>query len=266
MKTEEIKPGDILYDEERKMLVKVARVDEDGVVKYSAITDMKRIFQTPSPPYRRGTRTADAYIPATDEQRKYMERNLAVCEYVNLPKDNRIEVLAYIIADLKAENMELAQRVQQLVDDYNDVVRQLNGKETRKDEDPAKLLLGNMQKMRDHCDKLEKDNEQLKRQCVQLQTERNEAKTLAEQYDIVQDDLCNHIARFEKSEFLKTGVDCPHRYFLPNRKPVKVGSAECNSCWHLIKVDVHGRKCVLCAWCYDNTKAEEAQECKTTDD
>ena len=266
MKTEEIKPGDILYDEERKMLVKVARVDEDGVVKYSAITDMKRIFQTPSPPYRRGTRTADAYIPATDEQRKYMERNLAVCEYVNLPKDNRIEVLAYIIADLKAENMELAQRVQQLVDDYNDVVRQLNGKETRKDEDPAKLLLGNMQKMRDHCDKLEKDNEQLKRQCVQLQTERNEAKTLAEQYDIVQDDLCNHIARFEKSEFLKTGVDCPHRYFLPNHNPVKVGSAECNSCWHLIKVDVHGRKCVLCAWCYDNTKAEEAQECKTTDD
>lgn len=44
MKTEEINPGDILYDKERKMLVKVARVDEDGVVKYSAITDMRRIF------------------------------------------------------------------------------------------------------------------------------------------------------------------------------------------------------------------------------
>ena len=111
MRTEEIKPGDILYDEDRKMLVKVARVDEDGVVKYSAITDMKRIFHTPPPPYRRGTRTADAYVPATDEQRKYMERELAVCEYVNLPKDNRIEVLAYIIADLKAENFELEQRV-----------------------------------------------------------------------------------------------------------------------------------------------------------
>ena len=57
MKTEEIKPGDILYDEERKMLVKVARVDEDGVVKYSAITDMKRIFQTPPPPI------AEAHAP-----------------------------------------------------------------------------------------------------------------------------------------------------------------------------------------------------------
>ena len=162
MKTEEIKPGDILYDEERKMLVKVARVDEDGVVKYSAITDMRRIFQTPPPPYRVGTRTADVYVPATDEQRKYMERQLAVCEYIDLPKNNRMEVLAYIIADLKAENMKLEQRVHQLMDDYNDVVRQLNGKEKRKDEDPSRQTLGEIMKMRDHCDKLEKENRELK--------------------------------------------------------------------------------------------------------
>ena len=181
-------------------------------------------------------------------------------------ENKRMLALAYIVADLKAENMELVERVHQLVDDYNDVVRQLNGKGTRKDEDPARLLLGNMQKMRDHCDKLEKENEQLKRQCVQLQTERNEAKTHAEQSDIFQKELYKYIARFEKSEFLKTGVDCTHRDSLPNGHPVKVGSVECNSCRNLIKVDVHGRKYVLCAWCYDNTKAEEAQECKTTDD
>lgn len=162
MKTEEIKPGDILYDEERKMLVKVARVDEDGVVKYSAITDMRRIFQTPPPPYRVGTRTADVYVPATDEQRKYMERQLTVCEYIDLPKNNRMEVLAYIIADLKAENIELEQRVHQLMDDYNEVVRQLNGKEKRKDEDPSRQTLGEIMKMRDHCDKLEKENRELK--------------------------------------------------------------------------------------------------------
>ena len=77
-------------------------------------------------------------------------------------KNKRMLALSYIVADLKAENIELAQRVQQLVDDYNDVVRQLNGKGTHKDEDPAKLLLGNMQKMRDHCDKLEKENRELK--------------------------------------------------------------------------------------------------------
>ena len=266
MKTEEIKPGDILYEKERKLLVKVARVDEDGVVKCSAYTDMGRIFKTVPPPYRIGTHTADAYIPATDDQRKYMERKLAVCEYVNLPKNNRMETLAYIISDLKAENMELAQRVQQLVDDYNDVVRQLNSKEKRKDEDPAKLLLGNMQKMRDHCDKLEKDNEQLKRQCIQLQTERNEAKNHADECDLHKEELFKHIARFENSEFLKIGDACTHRGFSPDGDFVKVGSWKCDICRHLIKVDLSDRKYVLCACRYDHTKAEEAQECKTTDD
>ena len=71
--------------------------------------------------------------------------------------------LSYIVADLKAENMELVERVHQLVDEYNEVVRQLDGKETHKDEDPAKLLLVNMQKMRDHCDELEKENRELER-------------------------------------------------------------------------------------------------------
>ena len=181
-------------------------------------------------------------------------------------ENKRMLALSCIVADLKAENIELAQRVHQLVDDYNNVARQLNGKEKRKDEDPAKLLLGNMQKMRDHCDKLEKENEQLKRQCVQLQTERNEAKIHAEQCDIVQEDLRKHIARFNNSEFLKIGDDCTHRDSLSFGSPVKVGSGVCGCCRHLIKVDVHGRKCVLCAWYYDNTKAEEAQESETSDD
>ena len=77
-------------------------------------------------------------------------------------ENKRMLALAYVVADLNAENIELAQRVQQLVDDYNDVVRQLDDKGTRKDEDPTKLLLGNMQNMRDHCDKLEKENRELK--------------------------------------------------------------------------------------------------------
>ena len=76
-------------------------------------------------------------------------------------ENKRMLALSYIVADLKAENIELAQRVHQLEDDYNDVIRQLDGKETHKDEDPARLLLDNMQKMRDHCDKLEKENRKL---------------------------------------------------------------------------------------------------------
>ena len=77
-------------------------------------------------------------------------------------ENKRMLALSCIVADLKAENVELEQRVHQLADEYNEVVRQLNGKETRKDEDPARLLLGNMQKMRDHCDMLEKENRELK--------------------------------------------------------------------------------------------------------
>lgn len=81
---------------------------------------------------------------------------------MNTEENKRMLALSCIVADLKAENMELEQRVQQLVDDYNNVVRQLNGNEKHKDEDTARLLLGNMQKIRDHCDKLEKENRELK--------------------------------------------------------------------------------------------------------
>ena len=64
---------------------------------------------------------------------------------------------------MKAENIELAQRVHQIVDDYNDVVRQLNGNEKRKGKDSSKPTIDEMQQMRDHCDKLEKENRELER-------------------------------------------------------------------------------------------------------
>lgn len=78
-------------------------------------------------------------------------------------ENKRMLALSYIVADLKAENIEMTQRVHQLMDDYNDAVRQLNGKEKRKDEDPSKQTLIEMQKMRDHCDKLELENWKLNR-------------------------------------------------------------------------------------------------------
>lgn len=77
-------------------------------------------------------------------------------------ENKRMLALSCIVADLKTENMELVERVHQLENGYNEAARQLNGKETHKDEDPAKLLLDNMQKMRDHCDMLEKENRELK--------------------------------------------------------------------------------------------------------
>lgn len=208
MKKEEIYPGDVLYDKDRDLLVKVARVDEDGVVKYSAYTDMQRIFQTPPPPYRIGTRTADAYVPATDVQRKYMERELAVCEYVNLPKNNRMETLAYIISDLKAENLELEQRVHQLMDDYNGVAKQLHEAETRNEEAPVSQTLGEMRQMRDHCDKLEVENSDLKR-CLKA------------------------VSSFLKDHklYMAYGVSCPFKSGHP-----AVGSQSCRKCCSYLSV------------------------------
>lgn len=78
-------------------------------------------------------------------------------------ENKRMEALACIIADLKAKNMMMTERVHQLVDDYNDVVRQLNGKEKRKDGDSSRQTLSEMMQMRDHCDKLERENAVLKR-------------------------------------------------------------------------------------------------------
>ena len=181
-------------------------------------------------------------------------------------ENKRMLALSCIVADLKTENMELDQRVHQLVDDYNDVVRQLNEKNKRNGKDTSKQTQDEMQHLRDHCDMLEKNIEQLKRQCVQLQTERNEAKTHADACELQKEELFKYFARFNISEFLKIGDYCTHRDILPDGAPVKVGSEECRSCRHIIKEDVSGKKCVLCAYCYDQTKDEEAQECKPTDD
>lgn len=77
-------------------------------------------------------------------------------------ENKRMLALSYIVADLKAENIELEQRVHQFMDEYNNVEHQLRGMEKRKDEDPSRQTLGEMLKMRDHCDELEKENRALK--------------------------------------------------------------------------------------------------------
>ena len=125
-------------------------------------------------------------------------------------ENKRMLALSCIVADLKAENMELEQRVHQLVDDYNEVVRQLNGKETHKDEDPAKLLLVNMQKMRDHCDKLEQENRELERFSKAM----------------------NEFV-IDKNLYVKKDNECPYR---PGC--IHIGSLRClgcNSCLSVIK-------------------------------
>lgn len=73
-------------------------------------------------------------------------------------ENKRMLALSYIVADLKTENIELEQRIHQLMDEYNNVEHQLRGMEKHKDEDPSRQTLDETLKMREHCDKLELEN------------------------------------------------------------------------------------------------------------
>ena len=63
---------------------------------------------------------------------------------------------------VRTEYNELAQRVQELVDEYNEVVRLLNGKDKRKDKN-SKPTLGEVLDVRSRCYNLEVENRELKR-------------------------------------------------------------------------------------------------------
>lgn len=129
-------------------------------------------------------------------------------EPIKTEDNNRMEALANIIADLKAENVELMQCVLQLVNDYNDVVRQLRGMEKHKD-DPEKQMLGNMLKMRDHCDKLERMNGELTRF----------AKAI-------------HTFVKGKNLYMKKGTSCGYRQGHP--AVCSIACLECDSCLGII--------------------------------
>ena len=81
-------------------------------------------------------------------------------------ENKRMLALSYIVADLKAENIELAQRVQHLVDDYNNVVRQLNGKEKRKNEGSSNRPIGELQLMHEQCEHLKMTNKELQLKAI----------------------------------------------------------------------------------------------------
>lgn len=125
-------------------------------------------------------------------------------------ENKRMLALSCIVADLKTENMELEQRVQQLVDDYNNVVRQLDDNVNRKDEDPARLLLVNMQKMGGQFDRLIRRSGELERF----------AKAI-------------HLFVEDKNLYMKKGASCWYQ----QASPVVCSTAclECVSCLGVIE-------------------------------
>ena len=123
-------------------------------------------------------------------------------------ENKRMLALSYIVADLKAENIELAQRVHQLVDDYNEVVRQLNGNEKRKGKDSSKPTIDEKQQMRDHCDHPESENNGLDRFVKAM-----------------------HEFVIDKNLYVKKNNECPYR---PGG--IRIGSFRCLGCTSCLSV------------------------------
>ena len=131
-------------------------------------------------------------------------------------ENKRMLALSCIVADLKAENMELVQRVHQLVDEYNEVVRQLHGREKRKNEDSSTKTLVKFRQTEEQCYKLERENQNLKRF----------AKAM---HEFVKD----------KNLYMKKDNECPYWH-----RGIHVCSTyclECNSCLGVI--EGHGVIC-----------------------
>ena len=78
-------------------------------------------------------------------------------------ENKRMLALSCIVADLKVENMELVEHVKKLVDEYNEVAHQLNGKEKRENEDSSTKTLVKLRQTEEKCYKLERENQNLKR-------------------------------------------------------------------------------------------------------
>lgn len=68
------------------------------------------------------------------------------------------EAIIWRLGLMAKENVELEQRVHQLMDEYNRVAKELREAEMRKEEDPTRQTISEMRQMRDHCDKLEIEN------------------------------------------------------------------------------------------------------------
>ena len=125
-------------------------------------------------------------------------------------ENKRMFALSCVVADLKAENMELEHRVQQLAAEYSNVAIQLNDNKKRKGKDSSKPEIDEMQQMREHCDHPERMNNGLDRFVKAM-----------------------HEFVIDKNLYVKKDNECPYR---PGC--IRVGSLRClgcNSCLSVIK-------------------------------
>ena len=77
-------------------------------------------------------------------------------------ENKRMLALSCIVADLKAENMELLKRMQNISAEFADVLCRLNEKEKRMNKGSSTKTLVELRQMQEQCDKLESENRELK--------------------------------------------------------------------------------------------------------
>ena len=77
-------------------------------------------------------------------------------------ENKRMLALSYMVADLKKENMELVQHMQNISAEFADVLCRLNEKEKRMHEGSSAQTLVELRQMREQYDKLEGENKKLK--------------------------------------------------------------------------------------------------------
>ena len=117
-------------------------------------------------------------------------------------EDKRMLALSYIVADLKAENMELLKRMQNISAEFADVLCRLNEKEKRNNEGSSTETFVKLRQIEEQCYKLERENRKLKF-------------------------LAKGIHSFvkEKKLYIKKGDECPYC-----RRGITACSSYCMSC------------------------------------
>lgn len=169
MKIENIKPDDVIVRTEDKILFKVVEVTPEGEIMQSAngrLNEVFCIFQEPKP---MAFCSVDEFEPSTEEQRQYLDSKLAIFNDTKPETESkRITALASMMGDLKQENIELAERVKQLMSDYNKVVKQLQ----------SQPLLSKIDALEREVHELKKDNNNNTNNMIQYQQWYKESRVL----------------------------------------------------------------------------------------
>ena len=125
-------------------------------------------------------------------------------------ENKRMLALSCIVADLKAENMELLKHMQNISSEFADVLCRLNEKEKRMNEGSSTQTLVELRQMQEQCDKLERENRELKRFAKEIHT----------------------FVKY-KNLYMKKDKECPHHHGRPHA--CSTSCLECDSCLGVIE-------------------------------